>query len=70
MSMMSIIDASSMMRISQSRGECSCFWNPPLRGLNSRRRWIVLASQPVASAIFFAARPVGAARRIFVRTVP
>ena len=34
--------------------------------VSSRRRWIVFASYPVASVMRFAARPVGAARRISI----
>ncbi|CAO3429353.1 hypothetical protein [Azospirillum doebereinerae] len=59
----STMEVSSRTRRSQSRGISSDRRNPPVFGSNSRRRWIVLASMPVASVIRLAARPVGAASR-------
>ena len=63
-STVSSIDASST--ISRSHGErvlARRARTPSSAGSNSSRRWIVLASPPVASASRLAARPVGAARQ-------
>ena len=43
---------------------CASRLNPPFLGSTSSRRWIVFASNPVASLIRLAARPVGAHSRI------
>ncbi len=67
----STMDISSMMMAEASRGWSLSFSkaNALTASLSgsaawySRSRWIVFASRPVASAMRFAARPVGAARR-------
>ena len=61
---MSIIELSSMIRTSPSKGLSSLCSNLP-EAVYPSSRWIVLASIPVDSEALFAARPVGAARRIF-----
>ncbi len=57
-SSMSTIEVSSTMTASPSSREPAFRLNPP--AVNSRSRWMVFASLPVASASRFAARPVGA----------
>ena len=72
---MSTMDISSMMITSASSGFSSFRSKEAvLRSSegtpdSSRSRWIVTASQPVASVIRLAARPVGAARRISMSSV-
>ena len=60
----STIDVSSTTSRRQSSGLSASRLNPPVLGSTSSRRWIVLASNPVASLIRLAARPVGAHSRI------
>ena len=60
MSGTSTMEASSTTRRSQSRALPSLRLKPPALGSTSSSRWIVLASNPVASVIRLAARPVGA----------
>ena len=57
---------SSMTRRSQSSRFSALRLKPPFFGSVSSRRWMVFASMPVCSAMRLAARPVGAASRIFV----
>ena len=63
-SITSTIDVSSTTNRSQSGGFSPSRRNPPVVGSTSSRRWIVFASNPVASLIRLAARPVGAHSRI------
>ena len=60
----STIDVSSTTSRLQFSGFSPSRRNPPHLGSTSSRRWIVFASNPVASLIRFAARPVGAQSRI------
>ena len=68
----STMDISSIMITSVSSGFSLFLKNPPTLfsssgfPLTSSSLWIVWASYPVASVIRFAARPVGAARRILI----
>ena len=59
-SMTSTIEVSSTTSRSQSSGLSSLRLKPPPLGSTSSRRWMVLASKPVASVMRLAARPVGA----------
>ena len=61
----STIEVSSTTSRSQSSGFASSRRKPPPFGSTSRRRWIVLASKPVASFMRLAARPVGAHSKSF-----
>ena len=63
MSMTSTIDASSTTSRSQSIGLLASRLKLPVAGSPSSRRWMVVASIPVASFILRAARPVGAHSR-------
>ena len=63
-SITSTIDVSSITSRLQWSGLCASRLNPPFLGSISSRRWIVFASNPVASLIRLAARPVGAHSRI------
>ena len=63
-SITSTIDVSSITSRLQSSGLSASRLNPLFLGSTSRRRWIVFASNPVASLIRLAARPVGAHSRI------
>ena len=56
----SIIEHSSAISTSHSRGLSALRLNWPLSGLTSSRRWMVFASNPVDSPSRLAARPVGA----------
>ena len=63
----STIDISSTMITSASSGLLSSLSNPPLPSappFSSNIRWTVRASNPVVSLMRFAARPVGAAKKI------
>ena len=59
-SMTSTIEVSSTTSRPQSRGLLPLRLNPPPLGSTSSSRWIVFASNPAASVIRLAARPVGA----------
>ena len=59
-----------MTRRSHFKGCSSFLWNPIFCGLNSKRRWMVFASRPVASLILLAALPVGAASRMSIPRRP
>ena len=59
-SMTSTIEASSTTSRPQSSGLSALRLKPPLRGSTSISRWMVRASNPVASLNRRAARPVGA----------
>src|SRR5262245_187362 len=59
-SMTSTMEASSTTSRSQSSGLSSPRLKPPPLGSTSSSRWMVLASNPVASVMRLAARPVGA----------
>ena len=63
-SMTSTIDVSSTTSRPHRSGLSASRLNPPVLGSTSSRRWIVFASNPVASLIRLAARPVGAHSRI------
>ena len=63
-SITSTMDVSSITSRPQSSGFSPSRRNPPVLGSTSSRRWIVFASNPVASLIRLAARPVGAHSRI------
>ena len=60
---MSTMELSSMIRTSPSSG-CSSLCSKVPEPVYPSRRWIVFASIPVDSEALFAARPVGAARRM------
>ena len=62
-SMTSTMEASSTTSRSQSSGLSSPRLKPPPLGSTSRSRWMVLASNPVASVMRLAARPVGAQQK-------
>ena len=62
--MTSTIDVSSTASRPQWSGLCASRLNPPFLGSTSSSRWIVFASNPVASLIRLAARPVGAQSRM------
>ena len=70
---MSTMEVSSTMTASTARGSSSPWakTSSPVCWSNwvSSRRWMVLASQPVASVMRLAARPVGAARRISMPSI-
>ena len=71
-SVMSTIDISSIITRSVSNGFVSLRSNPALPSIppfNSSMRWIVRASNPVVSLILFAARPVGAARKMSMPSI-
>ena len=59
-SMTSTIEVSSTTRSPRSSGLSALRLNSPPLGSTSSSRWIVMASNPVASVIRLAARPVGA----------
>ena len=61
----STIEISSTIRASIASGFSKFFSKAISGGLNFSKRWMVLASCPVASDIRLAARPVGAASAIF-----
>src|ERR1700692_4280650 len=58
--MTSTMEVSSTTRKSQSSGLSPFRLKPPPFGSTSSSRWMVLASNPVASVMRLAARPVGA----------
>ena len=64
--MTSTMEVSSTTSRSQSSGLSSPRLKPPLLGSTSSSRWMVLASNPVASVMRLAARPVGAQSRMSV----
>ena len=64
-SMTSTMEASSTTSRSQSSGLSLSRLKPPPLGSTSSSRWMVLASNPVASVMRLAARPVGAQRSSF-----
>src|SRR5437870_5183294 len=64
-SMTSTMEASSTARRSQPSGLSLPRLKPPVLGLTSSSRWMVLASKPVASVMRLAARPVGAHSKSF-----